>query len=361
MAEIRQPSSASALRVAPSRRFEESPRELLGMAGEWRKVVAGPGDALNLSSGQRLSAVRGKLDPTAPHTGIRYEKGGTPVVTDVPNPDRPDGRWDPYAFLPRFVFDAKEDAFPVAPDFDGDTDFGNNGPATADGPPGSYEDGVIGGKQPLSGGFAVSKKGEYTVLTYSFYYAHNKAQHYHPGDYSHAQVYLKPGPSGKLEPAYMATSWHHGSVLTPWKDLAKDQDGRPIVGVNLGTHALQPFGRGQRAPEDGLQIAGDGQAMNGGRSLGHRLTFEAFQGNVDGARRLDATHPASRPRLESMRWGSAGLAPLSPEAYQRAPGPWRQLAAPVLAKAEHVAERVLEPVKDAGSWARKQLRRLPGL
>lgn len=101
----------------------------------------------------------------------------------------------------------------------------------------------------------------------------------------------------------------------------------PGDALNLGTHALQPFGRGRRAPEDGLQIAGDGQATKGGRSLGHRLSFEAFQGNVDGARRLDATHPASRPRLESMRWGSAGLA----------------------------------PVKAAGRWARKQLGRLPGL
>ena len=188
---------------------------------------------------------------------MKLGKNGKATATDVPNPDSKDGKWDPLEHMPRFVFHPKEDAFPVSPSFDGDPKLENNGPATPDGK-GNYKDGFIGGDQRLSGAYTVTKKGEYTVLTYSFYYAHNKAVHYHANDYSTAQVFLKPGKDGKLKPEFLVTSWHHGSVITPWKDLAKDKDGRPVIAVNLGSHALQPLGKGQKVPTGGLQIGGDG-------------------------------------------------------------------------------------------------------
>ena len=99
------------------------------------------------------------------------------------------------------LFDKAEDALPVSPTFDGDTDLDNNAAEKEDGPAGHYKDGVIGGDQKLSSGFAVTKKGDYTVLSYSFYYPHNKAGDYHHNDYSTAQVYLKPGPDGNYQRA----------------------------------------------------------------------------------------------------------------------------------------------------------------
>src|SRR5690606_20247005 len=112
-------------------------------------------------------------------------------------------------------------------------------------------------QQALSGGFVVSQKGEYTVLTYSNFYATNKTENYHDKDYSTAQVYLKPNAQGDMEPAFLATSWHTGAQLTPWKDVKKDAQGHPVIGVGEGSHSLQPIGADQEIPPNGLHIQGD--------------------------------------------------------------------------------------------------------
>lgn len=310
---------APAVQLAPSKRFGPQPLENFKLYTEDTLALRAPGS---------LMRYQGDLDGPAakssalPKTGIAYDRQtGTAVATDVPNPDAPDGRWDPYAWMPRFAFAGNEDAFPVNPRFDGDASFTNNGPRDPSGK-GNYADGRIGGNQPLSGGFAVTERDGYVVLTYSFYYAHNKAVSYHQNDYSTAQVYLKPGADGKLAPAYLYTSFHHGGTLTPWADLAKDADGRPTVRVFQGSHATVPVGKGQHAPEDGLVIAGDGQASLKGKPLpAQRLAFEAFQGNVANVTRLDPRSPEAGPRLRMMAWGGVGLDPLAPRFVPPAPAP----------------------------------------
>jgi hypothetical protein len=259
--------------------------------------------------------------------------------------------------MPRFVFDKAEDALPVSPTFDGDTNLDNNAAATQDAPKGNYKDGVIGGDQKLSSGFAVTKKGDYTVLSYSFYYAHNKAGDYHRNDYSTAQVYLKPGPDGKLQPEYLMTSWHHGEVLTPWKDLPKDEDGRPIVGVNLGSHALEVR---DKVPAEGLSIKGNGQALLNGKPIDQAMTFETFQKNVNGAQYLDPSKDEAKPRLRAMTWGAAPFDPFLPEVFQAQPGAWGQIfqrgeaeagkfAKGLVAKADHALDGAVDKVKDGVS------------
>jgi hypothetical protein len=313
------PAPEAELQVAPSREYKAGLDSHIDIATEAVRLIKGPGDALNLMSGKKFREVRSQLDLNVPYTGVHAQSGVTPSVQDVPNPDSPDGKWDPTQFMPRFVFDKAEDAFPVAPNFDGDTDLNNNAPEKADGAPGSYEDGKIGGDQPLTGAFTATKKGEYTVLTYSFYHAQNKAGHYHRNDYSTAQVYLKPGPDGKLAPTHLSTSWHHGSVLTPWNDMKQDDQGRPVVKVNLGSHALEVMDKDAEMPTEGLQIDGNGQATLNGEPTGHELHFEALQTNVKNAKYLDPKSEEAQPRLKAMQWGEAAMNPFLPEVYRDAP------------------------------------------
>lgn len=304
------------IRVAPSAPYRAAPARGVAIAGEWLQAVTGPGKSINLATGKGLWETRDHYEKPSAHVGIQVPQAGAPAITDIPNPDTPDGMWDPYAFMPRFAFEKGEDAFPVSPTFDGDTDRWNNAPAKPNGPGGSYQDGLIGESQALSGGFAVSRKGDYTVLTYSFNYAHNKAGGYHVGDWSLAQVYLKPGPDGMLAPSHLYTSWHHGGVLTPWHQLAKDAQGRPVITVQEGSHALQPVGRGRSWPQEGLVIQGDGLALVKGKPTAERLSFDVFQGNVRGATRLDPASPVGASRLETMAYGTVGLDPLAPESFK---------------------------------------------
>lgn len=313
------------VQVAPSRDFKPSALSKTQMVPETLEAIKGPGDTLNLSSGHKFREIRDGLDGGVPYTGMKWNPDGTVTAQDVPNPDRPDGKWDPQQYMPRFAFDPKEDAFPVSPSFDGDTDLDNNAGHEA-GEKGNYVDGSVGGDQPLSGAFTVTKKGEYTVLTYSFYYAHNKAMDYHQNDYSTAQVYLKPGPDGKLAPTHLAASWHHGSILTPWNDLAKDADGRPVVKVHLGSHALQPVGSGDKWDETGLNLTGTGEAIVDGKPIGQRITFDAFQPSVANANQMATDSPEGRLRLKAMEWGEAAKHPFLPEVYeQHGKGPVRQM------------------------------------
>lgn len=312
------PMSAT-IRVAPSRRYGPALLEKARLGPELLDLLDGPGRKLNLISGKKLPEVRGKLEgKPVPYQGVVVRNGKVARVDDIPNPDSPDGKWDPTRYMPRFLFDPKEDAYPVDPAFDGDADLGNNGPRTAHGRPGNYLDGVIGGKQPLSTGFAVTRKGEYTVLTYSFYYAHNKAGAYHPNDYSTAQVYLRPGKNGKLQPTHLYTSFHHGGVLSRYDELRKDSQGRPMVRIWLGTHALLPVGKNERPPRSGVEVLGDGSVRVRGKATPLRMTFDAFQSNVQGARTLALSDPKTQARVSAMRWGEVALNPFLPKVFENA-------------------------------------------
>jgi hypothetical protein len=346
------------VQVAPSRAFKPSLIGKAPMITEFIEVMRGPGDTLNLNSGKKFRMIRDQLDANVPYVGLNRDAAGKVKATDIPNPNSPDGSWDPYEFMPRFVYDQREDALPVSPTFDGDTDIQNNAGATGV-TKGSYIDGSVGGKQALSNGFSVTKKGEYTILTYSSYYAHNKAMDYHQNDYSTAQVYLKPGPSGKLEPSHLMTSWHHGAVLTPWKDLAKDADGRPVVKVQLGSHALQAIGKGDSWDTDGLTITGKGEALVNGKPIGQRAGFEVFQKNVRNATYMDPALATSAPRLNAMTWGDAAMNPLLPELFDNSENPYLQvikrLGGPIVEKVKHVGEDLADTAKDAVQSAAKNV------
>ena len=334
-------------RLAPSRAFAWGLRARAQMAGETVDALRGPGTTLNMFGSRDYAAFRSRHDRDAAVVGVTAGARGHVAVVDVPNPDRADGRWDPRTFMPNFVFDRAEDAFPVAPAFDGNATLGDNGPSRADGPAGHYRDGRVGGPQALSASFHVSRKAGYVVLTYSFYLAHNKGGHYHPNDYATAQVYLKPGPGGRLAPAYLFSSWHRGGVMTPWQNLATDAAGRPTLRVSLGTHAMFAAGRDDRFQADGLMLRGDGQASFAGRPLAQRLGFEAFQGNVDGATRLVPGTAAYRAREKVQAWGGGALDPYLPESFAGR-GFWHEVWGKARAKARDVADDTWQAVK--GLW-----------
>lgn len=302
--------------VAPSRPFRAGRLDAAKLLLETPRLVGAPGTVLNGLDRGRIEDYRVPSSQGLAPTGVAGDAQGLRASTPVPNPDRADGRWDPLAWLPDFVFDPREDAFPVDPAFDGNATLGDNAPERPGQGPGAYRDGLVGGKQDLRAAFLVTRKGEFHVLTTHFYFAHNKAGHYHRNDYATAQVYLKPGPDGRLAPAYLYTSWHHGGRLTPWSELALGPQGRPTVRVELGSHALSPLGPGDRAPE-GLRVRGcDGQALLGGQALpGQALSFDALQGNVEGARLLRPGSPAHAARLKALPWGEAALNPFLPEDF----------------------------------------------
>lgn len=245
-------------------------------------------------------------------TGLKKTEKGWAVPT-LANPQDPEGRFDPFAYMPNIVFAATEDSFPVRPDLDGD------GKTRTDAD--HYAHGVIGGKQPLTGAVSVSRKGEYTVMTYSFYYVDNKFTNYHRTDSSTVSVYLKPDKSGKLQPAYLYSSWHYGGNMARWSDLAKGPDGRPVVLVERGSHALHPFGLKERLPGTGLWINGDGSTALDGKPLANRLNLVTSQANVAGATRLD---PAKKTDLATMDAYFASFPerthPVHPVLFQRLGG-----------------------------------------
>lgn len=287
-------------------------------------ALDGPGKPLNMV-GKHMEEVRDQYESAAPAKGVKYHMANDRVAVDsfedVPGPKGADGKpadWDPFAFAPTYVFDKREDAYPVRPDYDGNADLGDNGGDSLGATKTDhYQDGVIGGKQSLSAGFVVTRKGDYTVLTYSNYYATNKGAHYHKNDYSTAQVYLKPDAKGELKPEFLATSWHYGTQLTPWKDVKKDAQGHPVVAVGLGTHSLQPLGASQAIPEDGLRLNGDGTSTLDGKDTGHALTYDAFQSNVKNAIKLgdDPGSDLARTRKKTIAYGMIAVDPLDPATF----------------------------------------------
>jgi|GEM_PF-2459087 len=335
------------LRVAESRVFKPA-LDQLRVALEMPEILNGPGMALGvLDKKSRLSEFR-DLSDVKLETGITFDKDGQPKIADVPHPQStPENpvNWDPFEFMPRFVFEQGEDSLPVSPSFDGDADVNNDAPKEANGTGGSYRDGVIGGNQALNGGFAVSQKGEYTVLTYSFYFATNKAGHYHGKDWSHAQVYLKPDDkTGELKPEFVYTSWHHGGILTPWDDIKKDDQGKPVLEVQLGSHAVSPLGKNTPIPSKGFQIQGDGQAVMDGKKVPHELTWDSFQGNVSNATQLEPGTDAFTARMLTMRYGRVAFDPIMPEVFFQEAG----ITKAVIEKAEPFVDATVSKVKDVG-------------
>lgn len=225
-----------------------------------------------------------------PHAGLQKLEHGWKAHL-IPNPDDPQGRWDPYAYMPNLVFHPKEDSFPILPDFDGDRQLKTDAAR--------YRHGVIGGDQPLRGSFSVARKGEYTVLTYSLYYVDNKSGRYHLTDESTMAVYLKPGRNGKLRPEYIFTSWHYGGNLARWKDIKKGPDGRPIIEIGRGTHALRPMAPREELPQRGLRSDGQGRLSLHGQPLSNRLTWVSPQANVSNAILLEPGRPENRFVLDA--------------------------------------------------------------
>ncbi|MGE5707809.1 MAG: hypothetical protein ACM3YO_05725 [Bacteroidota bacterium] len=342
--------STPTLRVAPSRTYSEKKEKVRLVTDDFFDVTKAPGIALGFLDGTNKLDEYRKLEKPVDQKGIQFEGGETKIET-VPNPDSPDGFWDPLQFMPRFLFDPAEDALPVAPDFDGDGDIENNASKTPNGK-GTYQDGVIGGRQNLSGGFAVTKKGEYTVLTYSFYFPHNKAGDYHTKDWSIAQVYLKPGKDGKLKPEALYTSWHHGGMLTSWDQLKKDAQGNPVIRVCLGSHALQPLGKKETIPKKGLQLRGDGQAEWNGTPVNQRLSLDTFQQNVVADRWLRPDTDAFDLRMKVMKYGSVGFDPLMPEVFQKQGG----LKKEAIEVAKTGLAKLGDAIKDKVSAAAKSLK-----
>lgn len=226
-----------------------------------------------------------------PASGIRRTDAGWSAQA-VRNPGDRGGTFDPYAFLPNLAFHPREDSFPVLPDADGS--------GATDDDRLAYDHGVIGGDQPLKGAVSVATKGAYTVVTYAFFYVDNKAGTYHAKDSSTVAVYLKPGADGRLQPAYMYSSWHYGASMTKWEDVKKGPDGRPVVRVERGSHALRPLSKWALQPEHGVVVAGDGSVRIDGKPSPHRLTFVTPQGtSLRNAEAFDPGDPRQKLRMDS--------------------------------------------------------------
>lgn len=297
------------------------------MYGELGAAGDGPGKLYNMMSKKHLEDVRiDDIGDEPPVKGVDYEmvknSDGDPRAkvkgfSDIPAPASMGGKWDPTQFAPHYVFGPKEDAFPIRPDYDGNADMNDNGASEASGTgTDKYRDGVIDEQQALNGSFTVTQKGEYTVMTYSNHYATNKGSSYHDKDYSTAQVYLKENASGELEPAFLATSWHYGTQLTPWQDVKKDANGSPVIAVGQGSHSLQPLGQDQEIPKDGLHIQGDGSATMNGEPIGHRMSYDALQSNVKNANLVEPGTDRAKARLQVLGYGWAAADPLPPETFE---------------------------------------------
>lgn len=298
---IREPMS----RIVPETPFSQRPldkvRGILQILDERREAALAPGKGLGLNtirnqtSKAKLTDFRARHpeEQAIPTVGVTKGPKGVSSV-DIPNPDSPDGTWDPYRYAPNFHYDGREDSFPVAPGFDRDSDWDND--------PHHYAHGALGGEQGATMNFSVVRKGEYYVLQYASYYVDNKVGcDYHVGDSSMVAVYLKPGKDGKLAPAYMFTSWHNGALMVPWNELKLEPNGRPAVMVGKGSHSVVPTSHCVKPKADGgLVVYGDGRTAKRGSSrfLPNHLTFNSVQGNVRHAERLDAGTEAGQFALK---------------------------------------------------------------
>ncbi len=270
-------------------------------AGFWLLVEAvrtamSPGEWLCRKSDGGKHGIRRLREGAGSHElalqvqGIQKRDDGWTAAA-IRNPGDPEGRFDPYAYLPTIAFHRKEDSFPVLPDGDG-TQTPNDDVK-------GYEHGVIGGAQPLRGAVSVARKGEFTVVTYSLFYVDNKAGSYHDKDSSTVAVYLKPDATGRLAPAFLYTSWHYGANLSPWDDVKKGADGRPIVRVERGSHAVRPLASWEPAPASGVVVAGDGSVTVDGQPAPHRLTFVSPQPSFRDVEAFEAGDPRRKTLMNT--------------------------------------------------------------
>jgi hypothetical protein len=72
-------------------------------------------------------------------------------------------------------------------------------------------------------------------------------------------------------------------------------------------------------------VKGDGQALLNGKPIDQRISFDAFQKNIVGARYLDPASPAAKPRLNAMTWGEQAINPFLPPIFEDAPSAWMQM------------------------------------
>lgn len=114
-----------------------------------------------------------------------------------------------------------------------------------------------------------------TITYWQFYNYNNKAinnspDQNHEGDWESVTVVFGNGMD--KEPTEMRYSAHGGGTALSWNDTPKTEDGRPIVNVALGSHAMSPYLANQptKAPgiEDvfavgGMVIDGRGTDSNG--------------------------------------------------------------------------------------------------
>lgn len=276
-------------------RLTEEVRDKLESKHQSQRADIAPGVMLQRNSNHGKYGIRqlredSDFENKLAFEGLKKTDKGWSVPT-IRNPEGADFPFDPFAHMPNVVFASTEDSFPVLPDLDKD------GKTETDAD--SYKHGVIGGKQPLTAAFSVAKKGEYVVMTYSYYYVDNKFTNYHRTDSSTFSVYLKPGKDGRLKPEYLYNSWHYGGNMTRWEDLKKGPDGRPVVLVERGSHALHAFGKKEELPSKGLWINGDGTTSLDGRKLGSRMTLLSPQSNVAHVTRLDPANAGDARTLNS--------------------------------------------------------------
>src|SRR4051794_25556039 len=91
----------------------------LQILAEREEAALAPGKGLGLDtfrndkSHAKLSDIRARRpeEIAIPTAGVTRSNQGYSVV-DIPNPDSPDGTWDPFQFAPNFHFDGLEDSFP---------------------------------------------------------------------------------------------------------------------------------------------------------------------------------------------------------------------------------------------------------
>ncbi|MGE5708357.1 MAG: hypothetical protein ACM3YO_08490 [Bacteroidota bacterium] len=281
--------SEPATRVSEELSYREKPglfqkmRDWFESGKQSKRADLAPGKLLCRNSHGGKQGIRqlrdaSKAEQAIPSETMKKTEQGWEIPS-IKNPYRASGKFDPYEFLPNLAFSPQEDSFPVIPDGDGD------GKVKTDAS--HYQHGVIGGNQPLKGSVSVAKKGEYTVLTYSLFYVDNKFTNYHLTDSSTFSVYLKPDRDGNLKPESLYTSSHYGGNLTKWEDLQKGADGRPVILVERGSHALHPYGKDEEIPSKGLQVRGNGQAMLDGKKLSNKMSWVSPQANFENTERLD--------------------------------------------------------------------------
>ena len=142
------------------------------------------------------------------------------------------------------------------------------------------------------------------TMTYWLFSAYNhKAINYspdqsHEGDWERVTVVF--GKGTHKEPTEMRYSAHNGGTSLPWSRAPKDEAGRPIVYVALGSHAMSPYLADQPTGKGSID---DNFAVCGQR-------FDSRTVRPDGANRLEDVTRQSWWGTK-VRWGQFGNFPFT--------------------------------------------------